>query len=127
MNLETRVAIVTGSGQGIGRTIALKLAEHGASVVISDVNIATANEVAAEIKSKNRDSIAILANVTVPEEVNALVEQTISSLGRVDILVNNAGINRDALLLRMSDADWDQVLTINLKGAFLCTRAVLRH
>ena len=127
MNLSNRVAIVTGSGRGIGREIALTLAEQGASVVISDINAVTANEVAAEITGRNMRGIAVSANITVPEEVSNLINQTISSLGRIDILVNNAGIARDTLLIRMSSADWDQVLAINLKGAFLCTQAVLRH
>ena len=127
MNLSKRVAIVTGSGQGIGREIAMTLAEHGASVVISDINTTSANEVAAEIVAKNGKSIAITADVTVQEEVASLVDQTVSSFGQIDILVNNAGITRDTLLLRMSSTDWDQVLAINLKGAFLCTQAVVRH
>ena len=127
MNLSNRVAIVTGSGQGIGREIALLLAERGASVVISDVNEATARAVAAEIESKNVKSIAVTANVTVSAEVNKLVEQTLSSFGHIDILVNNAGITKDNLLMRMSEADWDLVLSIDLKGAFLCTQAVIRH
>jgi 3-oxoacyl-[acyl-carrier protein] reductase len=127
MGLSNRVAIVTGSGQGIGREIALMLAEQGASIVISDINAATAKEVAAEIEAKNGKSIAIPVNVTVADEVTKLVEQTLSSFGHIDILVNNAGITRDGLLLRMSEADWDLVLNINLKGAFICTQAVLRH
>lgn len=127
MNLSTRVAIVTGSGQGIGREIALALAEHGASVVICDINATSASKVAAEIVANNGKSIAVTANVTVQEEVARLAEQTISAFGQIDILVNNAGITRDALLMRMSDSDWDQVLTTNLKGAFLCTQAVVRH
>ena len=127
MNLSSRLAIVTGSGQGIGREIALLLAERGASVVISDVNEATAKAVAAEIESKNVKSIAVTANVTVSAEVNKLVEQALSSFGHIDILVNNAGITKDNLLMRMSEADWDLVLNINLKGAFLCTQAVIRH
>ncbi|TET18503.1 MAG: 3-oxoacyl-[acyl-carrier-protein] reductase [Dehalococcoidia bacterium] len=127
MDLSARVAIVTGSGQGIGREIALTLAEHGAGVVISDINATTANEVAAEIVARNGKSMAITADVTVQEEVASLVDQTVSSLGQIDILVNNAGIARDTLLVRMSSTDWDQVLATNLKGAFLCTQAVVRH
>jgi len=103
------------------------LAEQGASLVISDVNATTAKEVAAEIESKNGKSIAIPVNVTVAAEVSKLVEQTLSSFGHIDILVNNAGITRDGLLMRMSESDWDLVLNINLKGAFICTQAVLRH
>jgi len=127
MSLSARVAIVTGSGQGIGREIALTLAEQGANVVISDINAATANEVAAEIVAKNGKSMAITADVTVQEEVASLVDQTVSSFSQIDILVNNAGIARDTLLMKMSSTDWDQVLATNLKGAFLCTQAVVRH
>ena len=127
ISLSTRVAIVTGSGQGIGREIALTLSELGASIVVNDLNSATASAVAAEISAGNGKSIAVAADVTSQEEVAGLVEQTLSSFGRIDILVNNAGITRDTLLLRMSASDWDEVLATNLKGAFLCTQAVVRH
>jgi len=127
MNLTEKVAIVTGSGQGIGREIALTLAGRGASVVVSDINPVTAGEVAAEITADNGKSIAITADVTAQEEVASLVDQTTAALGQIDILVNNAGITRDTLLMRMSGEDWDKVLLTNLKGAFLCTQAVVRH
>jgi 3-oxoacyl-[acyl-carrier protein] reductase len=125
MDLSQRVAIVTGGARGIGREIALKLAEVGASVVVSD--LADAEPVAQEIRGMNRQSLAVQADVSSAADVARLVEATVSSYGRVDILVNNAGIARDQLLLRMSDEDWDAVLSVNLKSVFLCTRAVLRH
>jgi len=125
MDLSYKVAIVTGSARGIGRAIALKLAEVGATVVVSD--IADAEPVAEEIRAMKRQSLAVPANVSLSSDVNTLVDAVISNYGRVDILVNNAGIARDQLLLRMSDEDWDAVLNVNLKSVFLCTRAVLRH
>ncbi len=128
MDLSDRVAIVTGSGQGIGQAIALKLAEVGATVVVNDVGDASPVEsVAEEIRKMKRESLAILADISLPSDVARLVDTTIATYGRVDILVNNAGITRDQLVLRMSDDDWDKVLNVNLKSVFLCTRAVLRH
>ena len=126
MNLANKVAIVTGSGRGIGKAIALKLAEDGATVVVNDV-AETVNSVAEEIKAMNRQSLAVVADISSAPDVTRLVDTTIAIYGRVDILVNNAGITRDQLLLRMSDEDWDRVLNVNLKSVFLCTRAVLRH
>ncbi|HEY82101.1 MAG TPA: 3-oxoacyl-ACP reductase FabG [Dehalococcoidia bacterium] len=125
MDLSQKVAIVTGGARGIGREIALKLAEVGASVVVSD--LADAEPVAQEIRAMKRQSLAVQADVSSASDVARLVDMAVSSYGRVDILVNNAGIARDQLLLRMSDEDWDAVLNVNLKSVFLCTRAVLRH
>jgi len=127
MDISNKVAIVTGGGRGIGRAIALKLAEVGATVVINDVGEAEpAESVAEEIKAMGGQSLAILADVSSAEDVTRLVETTVSTYGKVDILVNNAGITRDHLLLRMTDEDWDKVLRVNLKSVFLCTRAVLK-
>jgi|TARA_B100002003_G_scaffold237519_1_gene254678 3-oxoacyl-[acyl-carrier protein] reductase len=126
MNLPNKVAIVTGSGQGIGRAIAVKLAEVGDTIVVNDLG-ETAQGVAEEIRGINRQGLAILGDVSSTADVTRLVDQTISAYGKVDILVNNAGITRDQLLLRMSDEEWDKVLNVNLKSVFLCTRAVLRH
>jgi 3-oxoacyl-[acyl-carrier protein] reductase len=128
MNLADRVAIVTGGGRGIGRAIALRLADAGATVSVNDVgNAEPANAVVAEIKAKGRQSIAVMADISVTAEVERLVGTVKDAYGRVDILVNNAGITRDQLIMRMSDEEWDKVLTVNLKGAFLCSRAVVRQ
>ena len=128
MDLSDRVAIVTGGGRGIGRAIALKLAEVGATVVVNDFgDPAPADSVVEEIKAMNRAGMAIMADVSSAADVERLVATTINNYQQVDILVNNAGITRDQLLLRMSDEDWDMVMNINLKGVFLCTRAVLKH
>ena len=126
MSISSRVAIVTGGGQGIGRQISLKLAENGAIIVVCDINIDTAKEVAGEIEKNGGKSLAVHTNITSSEDVSTLIDQTLSTFGRIEILVNNAGITRDNLIMRMSEADWDQVLSINLKGAFLCSQAVLR-
>ena len=125
--LENRVALVTGSGRGIGRAIALKLAQCGASLVVNDLESTGPAQVVEEIKAQGGKATAILGDISLPDQVSQIIEGSVSAYGRLDILVNNAGITRDGLILRMSDADWDQVLSINLKGAFLCTRAALRH
>src|SRR4030042_1727516 len=127
MDLSNKVAIVTGSARGIGQAIALKLAEVGATVVVNDIGEPEPLEkVAEEIRAMKRQSVAVIADVSSSADVARLVETITSTYSRVDILVNNAGVTRDQLLLRMSDEDWDTVLNIDLKSAFLCTRAVLR-
>ena len=127
MDLTGKVAIVTGSGRGIGKAIAVKLAEAGATIVINDVgDNAPADQTVAEIKNLNRQAMAVMADVSSSADVARLVDTTTTTYGKVDILVNNAGITRDQLTMRMTDEDWDKVITINLKSVFLCTRAVLR-
>jgi 3-oxoacyl-[acyl-carrier protein] reductase len=127
MNISTRVAIVTGSGRGIGRVIALKLAEAGVKVVLNDVgDVKPVEAVAQEIKTMGVESLQVMADVSKSADVTRLVDEAMSAYKRVDILVNNAGIARDQLLLRMSEEDWDKVLAVDLKSVFLCTKAVLR-
>jgi 3-oxoacyl-[acyl-carrier protein] reductase len=125
MNLEGRVALVTGAAQGIGRAIALALAEVGADVAGGDVKLAQLQEVAKEIEALGRKALALPLDVSRPDAVQDAVNKTLEVFGKIDILVNNAGITKDNLLMRMKPEDWDLVLRVNLNGAFLCTRAVL--
>ncbi len=126
MNLSGKVAIVTGSGRGIGRAIALKLASTGSIIIVNDITLPSAQDVVDEIKAQGGEGLAIAANVSLAVEVNSMVDQTISAYGHIDILINNAGITRDQILLRMTDTEWDDVLNIDLRSVFLCTRAVLK-
>lgn len=127
LGLQNKTAIVTGAGSGIGAAIALKLAAEGANVAVSDINLDAAGAIAAQIQAAGGKAIAVKANVTIADEVNAMVDDTLSAFGSVDILVNNAGLARDARITKMPEADWDLVVDTGLKGAFLCTKAVLPH
>ena len=124
--LDGKRAIVTGAGQGIGRAIALRLAEEGAQVVVNSARESSCGAVAAEIRRSGGEAVAVAGDVGTPEAVTKVVEGAAKEFGGVDILVNNAGITRDGLLMRMKDEDWDEVLRINLKSAFLLSRAVAR-
>jgi 3-oxoacyl-[acyl-carrier protein] reductase len=125
MNLAGKVSIVTGGAQGIGKSIALTLAKHGAAVAVVDVNLDAATRTAEEIRALGVASLAQRVDVVDHAAVAAAVKEVVEKLGRVDILVNNAGITRDALLLRMKPEDFDLVLAINLKGTFNYTSGVL--
>lgn len=128
MNLEGKAALVTGASRGIGREIALELARQGANVAVNfSGSEAKANEVVDEIKALGREAFAVKCDVSNSEEVAAMVKGTIDNYGKLDILVNNAGITRDNLLMRMKEEEWDDVININLKGVFLCTKAVTRQ
>jgi len=128
MQLEGKVALVTGGSRGIGRAIALKLAAEGADVVINFAgNVAAAEATVSEIKALGRRALMIQADVASGEACTAMVESVIKEMGKIDILVNNAGITRDGLLMRMKDADWDAVLNTNLKSVYNCTKAVIKY
>ncbi|MFS0637445.1 3-oxoacyl-[acyl-carrier-protein] reductase [Mesobacillus foraminis] len=128
MRLEGKAVLVTGASRGIGREVALELAREGANVAINYAGSeAKAAEVAEEIKAMGREAIVIQADVSNPDAVDAMVKETIEVFGKLDILVNNAGITKDNLLMRMKESDWDDVININLKGVFLCTKAVTRQ
>jgi len=127
MELQGKVGLVTGGAQGIGRAVALMLARNGADVALSDINGELARSTAGDIEKLGRRALAIEANVADFEDGSRMVGETVETLGQIDILINNAGITRDGLILRMSEEDWNAVLDVNLKGAFNCTRAAIRH
>jgi len=124
--LTDQVAIITGAGRGIGKTIALTLAGEGANVLINDVDEVAAQATVAEAVERGREALAVVADVTDEAQVNQMVKAALDRWGRIDILVNNAGITQDGLLVRMREEQWDAVLDVNLKGAFICTKAVAR-
>ncbi|KAB0669669.1 3-oxoacyl-[acyl-carrier-protein] reductase [Oryzomonas sagensis] len=123
---KDRIAVITGASRGIGRSIALALAAQGATIVAVDMDQAATDAVVAELKAAGGNALGVVGNVTVPADVERMIDAAVEAFGRVDILVNNAGITRDGLLMRMKEEDWDAVLTVNLKGAFLCTRAAFK-
>ena len=125
--LDSRVAIVTGSSQGIGRAIAIELSSLGLKVVVNYSNSKIAAEkVVKNITENGGEAIAVQANVANSEDINKLIDTTLNTFGRIDILVNNAGVTRDKLLLRMKPDDWQTVIDLNLTGVFLCTQAVIK-
>ena len=124
MRLKDKVAVITGGGQGIGRTIAETYAKEGAKLALFDVVEETVKKTAEEIKQHYKvETFAAKADVTKIDDIEAGFRRVVDTFGRIDVLVNNAGITKDNLLLRMSDAEWDAVLAVNLKGPFNCTKA----
>jgi NAD(P)-dependent dehydrogenase (short-subunit alcohol dehydrogenase family) len=126
MRLKDKVAIVTGSGRGIGEGIALRFAEEGAKIVVNDINEADALRTVEKIKNMGGQAVAVIGSVASREIAQKMVDTAVSEFGTVDILVNNAGIIRDAMLHKMTDEQWDQVIEVNLKGVFLCTQCAAR-
>jgi 3-oxoacyl-[acyl-carrier protein] reductase len=124
--LNDKVALVTGAARGLGQAIAVKLAEAGADVALCDLNAEWVEETAEKVKALGRRAECYGVNVAEGESVAAGVKAIEKDFGKIDILVNNAGITKDGLLMRMSEDDWDAVLNVNLKGTFLCTKAVMR-
>lgn len=128
MKLAGKVAVVTGASRGIGRSIALHLAEQGAKVVVNySGSEAKANEVVELIQTAGGEAIAVQASVANGDDVTRLMKETMDHFGAIDILVNNAGITRDNLLMRMKDDEWEDVISTNLKGVYLTTKAVTRQ
>ncbi len=127
MDLKGKVALVTGGAQGIGRSIAKELAMAGADLALADINLARVEETAAALAQETGcKAIGVKMDVSNIADAEEGVKKTVDKYGRLDILVNNAGVTRDGLIMRMSDADWDLVIAINLKGTFNCIKAVTR-
>ncbi len=124
--LDGKCAVVTGAARGLGQAIAVKLAAAGADVALCDLQAAWLEDSAAQVRALGRRAEVYGVNVADGESVAAGVKAIESDFGAIDVLVNNAGITKDGLLMRMSEADWDAVLDVNLKGTFLCTKAVMR-
>ncbi|MBN1914028.1 MAG: 3-oxoacyl-[acyl-carrier-protein] reductase [Candidatus Omnitrophica bacterium] len=124
MRLKDKVTLITGAAQGIGREIALSFAREGADIIIADVNLEKATSTASEIEGLGRKAMALELDVTSFSKVEDGINKILDKFAKVDILVNNAGVTRDGLLLRMSESDWDLVLSVNLKGTFNCIKAV---
>jgi 3-oxoacyl-[acyl-carrier protein] reductase len=128
MELSGKVALITGSARGIGKSIALELAHHGANIVINDIlPKSEIDKTLEEIKKSGNITVGIKADITVFDEVARMVKEIINKFEKIDILVNNAGITRDSLLIRMKEEDWDEVIKINLKGTFNCSKAVAKY
>jgi glucose 1-dehydrogenase len=128
MRLQGKRAVVTGSGRGIGRAIAVRFAQEGADVVINDLDIrGTARKTLAAVEAAGRRGVLIKADVSRTDEARRLIDDALQQLGPLDILVNNAGIEKHAAFVEVTEADYDKVLAVNLKGAFFVTQAFVRH
>ena len=127
MNLQGKVAFITGAAQGIGKETALTLAQKGANIAAVDVNEELLLKNSREFETLGSEYFPLALDVTIEQEVNEAVAKVIKKFNKIDILINNAGITKDSLILRMSESAWDTVLSVNLKGAFLCLKAVSRY
>ncbi|MGB9632767.1 MAG: 3-oxoacyl-ACP reductase FabG [Chloroflexaceae bacterium] len=125
MRLKDKVALITGGGQGIGKVTALTFAREGARVAVADINMANAQAVAEEIVRNDGQAKAVFLDVSRAESVEVAVRTTVEAFGRIDILVNNAGITRDARMQKMTEDQFDAVINVNLKGVWLCAKAVV--
>lgn len=127
MRLRNKVTIVTGSRRGIGRAIALEMAKEGADVVVTDVDGVECKKVCQEIEHLGRKALAVPCDVSKRKDVENLIKKTLTQFGRIDILVNNAGVYRAIPFLEMKEHDWETIININLKGAYLCSQAALKE
>jgi len=124
LSMEGKVALITGGGRGIGKEIALRFAKEGIDIALCDVNLEDARKTAEEIEGLGRKVIAFNTDVTNSTQVQDMIDKILDKFSKIDILINNAGITRDNLILRMTEEEWDRVISVNLKGTFLCTKMV---
>ena len=124
MRLDGKVAVITGAGRGLGKEAALLFAKEGAKVMVCDINQESAEEVASSVNAGGGEALAFRVDVTDAASVQAMVDAVVERFCRIDVLVNNAGITADAQLVKMTDDQWDRVINVNLKGVYLCTKAV---
>ena len=127
MKLQEKVSVVTGAGRGIGKAIALRFSDEGAKVVVNDIDLSYAENLAGKLKEMGREALAIKADVSKAEEVEQMFERAAQQFGRVDILVNNAGIRKDIPFHKMSQGVWDFIIAVHLKGTFNCTQAAQKY
>ena len=125
--LEGAVAVITGSGQGLGEATARLFGREGAKVIVADVDEAAAHSVAAHIVAEGGSALAVAADISLARDADALIARTVERYGRVDVLVNNAGIARMGTVTDIEETDWDLVMAVNIKGAYLCSRAAIPH
>ena len=126
MTLNSKVALVTGAGSGIGKAIAVMLAQEGADIVVNDMNSSSAEQTAETINSIGKKALVSVANITERNEVEQMFDATKKEFNRLDFLINNAGVTRDNFLVKMTEAEWDQVIDVNLKGVFNCTQCAVK-
>jgi len=127
MRLLSKVCLITGAGQGIGRSTALAFAREGAKVVVNDLSMAAIESTASEISKLDTETLSIAANVSQSDQVRDMFEKTISQFGRIDVLVNNAGVQTETPFLELTEQEWETVTNTNLKGAFLCSQSAARE
>jgi meso-butanediol dehydrogenase / (S,S)-butanediol dehydrogenase / diacetyl reductase len=126
-NLDGQVAIVTGAGSGLGRAIALRLSQEGATIAATDLNGEAVEKLVGEIKDQRRSGLSIQMDVSIEKDAERTVKQALENFGQIDILVNNAGTGSTGLIINHSEEDWEKVMRVNLKGTFLCSRAVAKE